>query len=72
MIDAVTLADAQRVAKRLLDRGLLVTVVGPAEGGDLERGRLIGSRLRVNVRARSTRSIRLLPNSDSQFTFARI
>jgi zinc protease len=32
MIDAVTLADAQRVAKRLLDGGLLVTVVGKPEG----------------------------------------
>jgi zinc protease len=29
MIDAVTLADTQRVAKRLLGGGLLVTVVGP-------------------------------------------
>ena len=28
MIDAVTLDDARRVAKRLLDSGLLVTVVG--------------------------------------------
>jgi len=32
MIDAVTLADAKRVAKRLLDRGLLVSVVGRAQG----------------------------------------
>jgi len=32
MIDAVTLADAKRVAKRLLDGGLLVTVVGRPEG----------------------------------------
>ncbi len=32
MIGAVTLADAQRVAKRLLDGGLLVTVVGRPEG----------------------------------------
>jgi zinc protease len=32
MIDAVTLDDAQRVAKRLLDGGLLVTVVGRPEG----------------------------------------
>ena len=32
MIDAVTLDDARRVAKRLLDDGMLVTVVGKAEG----------------------------------------
>ena len=32
MINAVTLADAQRVAKRFLDKGLLVTVVGKPQG----------------------------------------
>jgi zinc protease len=32
LIDAVTLADAKRVAKRLLQGGLLVTVVGRPEG----------------------------------------
>jgi zinc protease len=32
MIDAVTLEDARRVAKRLLDKGLLVTVVGKPQG----------------------------------------
>ncbi len=32
MINAVTLADARRVARRLLDGGLLVTVVGRPEG----------------------------------------
>ncbi|MGH9809203.1 MAG: M16 family metallopeptidase, partial [Terriglobia bacterium] len=32
MIDAVTLDDARRVAKRLLDGGLLVTVVGRPQG----------------------------------------
>jgi zinc protease len=32
MIDAVTLDDARRVAKRLLDDGLLVTVVGKPDG----------------------------------------
>jgi zinc protease len=32
MINAVTLDDAKRVAKRLLDGGLLVTVVGRPEG----------------------------------------
>jgi zinc protease len=32
MIDAVTLDDARRVAKRLLDNGMLVTVVGRPEG----------------------------------------
>jgi zinc protease len=32
MIDAVTLADTKRVAKRLLDPGLLVTVVGRPQG----------------------------------------
>ncbi|HEY7248288.1 MAG TPA: pitrilysin family protein [Xanthobacteraceae bacterium] len=32
MIDGVTLADAKRVAKRLLDQGLLITVAGRPEG----------------------------------------
>jgi zinc protease len=32
MIEAVTLADTKRVAKRLLDAGLLVTVVGEPQG----------------------------------------
>jgi predicted Zn-dependent peptidase len=32
MINAVTLDDARRVAKRLLDGGMLVTVVGRPEG----------------------------------------
>ena len=32
MIDAVTLTDAKRVARRLLDQGLLVSVVGRAQG----------------------------------------
>ncbi|HKA73225.1 MAG TPA: pitrilysin family protein [Xanthobacteraceae bacterium] len=32
MIDAVTIADVRRVAKRLLDGGLLVTVVGRPQG----------------------------------------
>jgi zinc protease len=32
MIESVTLEDAQRVAKRLLDKGLLVTVVGKPQG----------------------------------------
>ena len=32
LIDAVTLDDAKRVAKRLLDNGMLVTVVGKPEG----------------------------------------
>jgi zinc protease len=32
MIDAVTLDDARRVAKRMFDGGLLVTVVGKPEG----------------------------------------
>ena len=32
MIEAVTLDDAKRVAKRLLDNGMLVTVVGKSEG----------------------------------------
>jgi zinc protease len=32
LIDAVTLDDAKRVAKRLLDGGLLVTAVGRPEG----------------------------------------
>ena len=37
MIDAVTLDDAKRVAKRLLDNGMLVTVVGRPEGRRLGR-----------------------------------
>ena len=37
MIDAVTLEDAKRVAKRLLDGGMLVTVVGRPQGPDLDR-----------------------------------
>ena len=32
LIDAVTLDDAKRVAKRLLDGGMLVTVVGRPDG----------------------------------------
>jgi zinc protease len=32
LIDAVTLADTKRVAKRLLDPGMLVTVVGRPRG----------------------------------------
>ena len=32
LIDAVTLADARRVAKRLLDNALLITIVGRPEG----------------------------------------
>ena len=32
IIDAVTLDDAKRVAKRLLDGGLLITVVGRLHG----------------------------------------
>ena len=32
MIESVTLEDARRVAKRLLDKGLLVTVVGKPQG----------------------------------------
>jgi zinc protease len=38
LIDAVTLADAKRVAKRLLDGGLLVTVVGRPEGVTSKEG----------------------------------
>jgi zinc protease len=38
LIDAVTLADAKRVAKRLLDNGLLVTVVGRPEGVTSKEG----------------------------------
>jgi predicted Zn-dependent peptidase len=32
MLDAVTLADARRVAKRLLDTRMLTVVVGRAQG----------------------------------------
>jgi zinc protease len=38
LIDAVTLADAKRVAKRLLDSGMLVTVVGRPEGVTSKEG----------------------------------
>jgi zinc protease len=38
LIDAVTLADARRVAKRLLDNGLLITVVGRPEGVTSKEG----------------------------------
>jgi len=38
MIDAVTLADAKRVARRLLDNGLLVTVAGRPEGVTSKEG----------------------------------
>jgi zinc protease len=38
LIDAVTLADAKRVAKRLLDSGMLVTVVGRPEGVSSKEG----------------------------------
>jgi len=44
MIDAVTLADSKRVAKRLLDGGMLVTVVGRPEGvTSTEAGELAAS-----------------------------
>jgi zinc protease len=38
LIDAVTLADAKRVAKRLLDPGILVTVVGRPKGVTSKEG----------------------------------
>ena len=38
LIDAVTLADAKRVAKRLLESGLLVTVVGRPKGVSSKEG----------------------------------
>jgi zinc protease len=43
LIDAVTLADAKRVAKRLLDPGLLVTVVGRPEGVSSTQGGVAAS-----------------------------
>ena len=43
LIDAVTLADAKRVAKRLLDAGLLVTVVGRPEGVNSTQGGVAAS-----------------------------
>jgi len=44
LIDAVTLADAKRVAKRLLGNGWLVTVVGRPEGvNSIEAGGLAAS-----------------------------
>ena len=55
LIDAVTLADAKRVAKRLLDGGLLVTVVGPAAA------RLPPSRA---IRAEAERSRAMRPYAD--------
>jgi len=38
LIDAVTLADAKRVARRLLDNGLLVTVAGRPDGVTSKEG----------------------------------
>ena len=38
LIDAVTMADAQRAARRLLDNGLLVTIVGRPEGVTAKAG----------------------------------
>ncbi len=38
LIDAVTMADAQRVARRLLDNGLLVMIVGRPEGVTAKAG----------------------------------
>ena len=43
LIDAVTLDDARRVAKRLLDPGLLVTVVGRPEGVSSTQGGVAAS-----------------------------
>jgi zinc protease len=43
VIDAVTLADAKRVAKRLLDGGLLITVVGRPAGVTSTDGALGGA-----------------------------
>ena len=43
LIDAVTMADAKRVAKRLLDGGLLVTVVGRPEGVTSKEGGSVGA-----------------------------
>jgi zinc protease len=43
LIDAVTMADAKRVAKRLLDSGLLVTVVGRPEGVTSKEGGAVGA-----------------------------
>ena len=43
LIDAVTLDDARRVAKRLLDPGLLVTVVGRPEGVSSTHGGVAAS-----------------------------
>lgn len=43
LIDAVTLDDAKRVAKRLLDPGLLVTVVGRPEGVSSTQGGVAAS-----------------------------
>ena len=56
MIDAVTLDDARRVAKRLLDGGLLVTVVGKPEGvastGDGELKRSCATSLPISLSSR--------------------
>ena len=43
LIDAVTLDDAKRVAKRLLDPGLLITVVGRPEGVSSTQGGVAAS-----------------------------
>ena len=45
--DAVTLDDARRVAKRLLDPGLLVTVVGRPEGISSTQSGVAASPMRI-------------------------
>ena len=43
LIDAVTLADAKRVAKRLLNGGLLITVAGRPEGVTSTESAIVGA-----------------------------
>ena len=50
LIDAVTLDDAKRVAKRLLGGGMLVTVVGRPQGRDVEPSDAVSRPLAASVR----------------------
>ena len=54
LIDAVTIEDAKRVAKRLYGGGMLVTVAGRPKGLTSERNRV--SRLHQPLRARVTQA----------------
>ena len=64
MIDAVTLDDAKRVARRLLDNGMLVTVVGRARRRRLGRRARRCGRLRCTAYAHAARPPMSAANSE--------